>query len=318
MSTLYSDIEPYNKGFLRVDEYDLYWEESGNPKGMPILFLHGGPGVGCEEKNRRFFDPSFYRIILMDQRGAGLSKPYYSINQNTTWDLVEDLEKLRRHLNIKKWIVFGGSWGSTLALVYTQTYPLSVEGLILRGIFLGTQKEINWFYQEGASHFFPEAWNKFKNFIPELEQDNLLRAYKKRLNHVDFQVRQTTANMWGAWERIALKIDFGESPYQNLTYDPKTLGIAQIETHYFINNCFFQEENFILKNMHKIQHIPGIIIHGRYDMICLPSTAWCLHKAWANSSIQIIPFAGHSSSESGITSALIKAANRFKDLRLTF
>ncbi|KAK1268560.1 Proline iminopeptidase [Acorus gramineus] len=277
---LYPPIEPYSSGFLKVsDLHTVYWEQSGNPSGHPVVFLHGGPGAGTSPNNRRFFDPEFYRIILFDQRGAGKSTPHACLEENTTWDLIKDIEKLREHLDIPKWQVFGGSWGSTLALAYSQTHPDKVTGLVLRGIFLLRKKELDWFYEGGAASIFPDAWESFRDFIPENERDNFISAYDKRLNSDDLQ----------------------------------TQAFARIENHYFVNRGFFPTESFLLDNIEKIRHIRTIIVQGRYDVCCPMMSAWDLHKAWPEAELKVVPNAGHSANEPAVGAELIAANEMHKN-----
>ena len=313
--TYYPSIEPYRTGFLQVsDLHNLYWEESGNPGGQPILFLHGGPGMGTLPQNRNFFDPDHYRIILFDQRGAGKSIPFADLTQNTTWDLVEDIEKLRNFLKVEKWIVFGGSWGSTLALTYAECYPTKVKGLILRGIFLSRQKEIDWFYQCGANHLYPDAWEEFIRPIPKEEQNNLVKAYYKRLTSSDSNRRQEAALAWARWEGSVVKLQFDPKTLALFTAGVQSEAIACLECHYFINRSFFETDNLILNNINKIRHIPCVIVHGRYDIPCPVENAWDLHKLWPESVLEIIPDAGHSPGEPGILDALIRATDLFRKI----
>jgi proline iminopeptidase len=310
---LYPEIQPYRNDFFQVDDiHSIYWEESGNPKAQPILFLHGGPGSGTEPKHRRFFNPKKYRIILFDQRGCGKSTPHNSLENNTTWDLVADIEKLRKHLDIDQWIIFGGSWGSTLALAYAETYPENVRALIVRGIFLGRKKELAWYYQFGAHHLFPDVWEKFISPIPHAERNDLMRAYHKRLTSSDAHTRQRAALAWSNWEAATLKIEYNPQLFQPVTDATWAEAHARIECHYFMQNCFFDTDNWLLENIQKIQHIPGIIIHGRYDILCPLENAWELHKAWPRAKFEIIPLAGHSGSDPGIIDALIRATDSFE------
>lgn len=312
---MYPEIEPFQTDFLIVSEdHDLYWEESGNPNGQPILFLHGGPGSCTEPLFRRFFDPKVYRIILMDQRGCGKSTPHASLKDNTTWHLVEDIEKLRAYLSIKKWIVFGGSWGSTLALCYAIMHPEHVKGLILRGIFLVRQKELKWFYQFGAHHIFPDEWEKFVAPIPVSERQDLISAYYKQLTSLDPDLRRTAAKAWSGWEAATLKLMYDSKLFSKFTADEHADSISRIECHYFVNRAFMETDNWILENVFKIRSIPGIIVHGRYDVICPVENAWELHKAWPESTLEIVPDAGHAISEKGISEALVRATDNFRNL----
>lgn len=310
MKTRYPPIEPNRTGFLQIDGHEIYWEESGNPKGLPVIFLHGGPGSGTSPTHRSYFHPAQYRIILMDQRGCGLSRPHGSLHHNTTWHLVEDIEHLRKVLKIEKWVVFGGSWGSTLGLAYAQMHPERVLNLIVRGIFLGSRKEVAWLYQEGASRFFPDSWEQFAALIPEEERRDLLKAYHKRLLGRDARAQAEAALAWAAWEAVNLKLIFDPALFANFTAAPHALVHAQIEAHYFINHCFFKTENWLLEQIDKIQHIPGTIVQGRYDMMCPFENAWKLHKAWPKAHWVIVPDAGHSASEPGITDALVGALDQ--------
>jgi len=309
MSELFPPIHENRHFFLDVgDQHKIYVEECGNPDGIPVIFLHGGPGAGCGEIHRQFFDPEKYWIILFDQRGCGRSTPHASIENNTTQDLVLDIEKIRNELNIDKWVVSGGSWGSTLSLVYAQTHTENVLGLILRGIFFSTPKEINWFYQEGASQIFPDYWEDFVEPIPEEERDNFLLAYHKRLNSDNEIAKMGAAKAWSLWEARTATLQPSPSGIKKY-HDPKNaMGISRIETHYFMNNGFL-EENQILNNMDRLQDIPGFIVHGRYDMICPIKQGYDLHKAWPRSEFFVVQSAGHSAGEQGITTALIKAGN---------
>jgi proline iminopeptidase len=313
MRTRYPPIEPNQTGFLPVSkEHVLYWEESGNPKGKPVVFLHGGPGSGVEPGHRSFFDPKEYRIILFDQRGCGKSRPHSSLVENTTWDLVADIEKLREYLNISQWVVFGGSWGSTLALSYAETHPSSVLVLIVRGIFLGRKKDLDWFYQFGAHHLFPDEFEKYLAPIPIEERGDLVRAYYKRLTSKNPEERKKAAKSWSGWEAATLRLVYDPEMFAHFTEDSRADAIARVECHYFLNHCFFKTDNWLLEHVHKIRHIPGVIIHGRYDVICPFENAWDLHKAWPEAAFEVIKDAGHAASEPGITDALVRATDKFK------
>lgn len=315
MREFYPEILPYRVGTLKVsDLHELYFEEVGNPKGQPIVFLHGGPGGGINSDHRRFFDPQHYRIILFDQRGCGQSKPFAELRENTTWDLVEDIEKIRKHLNIDKWLVFGGSWGSTLALAYAETHPHQVKALILRGIFLCRPSEIKWFYQQGASQIFPDAWETYKNHIPENERGDFVRAYHKRLTSDDEKVRLDAARVWSQWEMATSYLMQKAAAVDEMEDPARALPFARIECHYFINNSFFKTDNYLLENISKIRKIPGIIVQGRYDVVCPATSAWDLHRAWPESKLTIVPDAGHAASEPGIRSALIEATDHFREI----
>ncbi len=313
MRDFYPEIEPFKTGTLQVsDRHKIYFEQCGNPDGKPVLFLHGGPGGGINSDHRRYFDPQFYRIILLDQRGCGKSIPFAELIDNTTWDLVADIEKLRKHLGIEKWHVFGGSWGSTLALTYAITHPGPVTALILRGIFLCRPSEIQWFYQEGASQLFPDLWEEYLKPIPAEERGNMVKAYYKRLTSPDEKVRLKAARAWSKWEGGTSYLLPKESAVEEFNEAEKALPFARIECHYFINNAFFPTNNYILENIHKIRHIPGVIVQGRYDVVCPARSAWELHKAWPETQLTIVPDAGHAASEPGIRSALVEATDHMK------
>lgn len=311
MRTRYPPIEPYKSGYLSRTGAEIYWEESGNPSGVPVVFLHGGPGSGTEPNHRCYFDPKIYRIVLFDQRGCGKSKPHSELKDNTTWHLVDDMEALKKHLNISQWVVFGGSWGSTLALAYAETYPASVLALILRGIFLGRPKELHWFYQFGAHHIFPDEWEKYLDPIPEKERGDLLQAYYKRLTSTDPAVRKRAASTWSSWEGAALKLIFDPELFLQFTEDTHADALARVECHYFVNRCFFKTDNWLLENIGAIQNIPGVIVQGRYDIVCPMESAWELHKAWPTAELCVIKDAGHAASEPGIMDALIRATDDF-------
>lgn len=311
MKTKYPPIEPYRTGFLDVGSgHKLYWEESGNPKGLPVIFLHGGPGSGTDPSHRCYFDPKAYRIVLMDQRGCGKSTPHSSLSDNTTWHLVEDIEKIRLLLGIDRWVVFGGSWGSTLALAYAETHPTATLGLVLRGIFLGRPKELDWFYQQGARFLFPDEWEKFIDPIPETEREDVLRAYYKQLTSSDKATRMRAASAWTCWEGATLKLIFDSEIFLQFTEDFHADAIARLECHYFINNCFFKTDNWLIENVGALRKIPAVIIQGRYDIICPMLSAWELHRAWPEAEFEVIKDAGHAASEPGITDALVRATDR--------
>ena len=312
MRQLYPPIEPYTQRTLSVSPiHTIYYEEAGNPDGKPVVFLHGGPGGGIVPAYRQFFDPERWRIILFDQRGCGKSTPHAELTENTTWDLVDDIEKLRSHLQIDQWTVFGGSWGSTLSLAYAQTHPNRCKGLILRGIFMLRPKEIQWFYQSGASYIFPDAWEGYLAPIPEAERADLVAAYYKRLTSDDPETRQTAAKAWSIWEASTSKLipdtdlmeRFGEGSFAD--------AFARIECHYFINGGFFNQPDQLLNSVEKIRHIPAVIVQGRYDVVCPMTSAWELHRAWPEAEFVIVKEAGHSATEPGITSALVSATDRF-------
>jgi len=310
MQTLYPAIKPYATHNLAVEKpHVLYIEECGNPEGTPVLFVHGGPGAGCEKYHRQFFDPEYYRIILFDQRGAGRSTPHAELTGNTTQALVSDIETIRDHLNIEQWVLFGGSWGSTLSLVYAQTHSERVLGLILRGIFLCRQQEIDWFYQEGASRIFPDYWQDFIKPIPEKKRGNLLKAYYQRLTGDDEIARMTAAKAWSVWEGRTATLQSNQTTLDHFSSAHVAMSLARIEAHYFINDTFLKE-NQILNDMEKLKNIPGIIVQGRYDIICPMDSAWQLHKAWTMSELFIIPDAGHAASETGTVVALVRATQQ--------
>ncbi len=312
--THYPKIEPYNTGRLQVsDLHEIYFEECGNPQGKPAVHLHGGPGVGSQPMHRRNFDPAAYRIVSFDQRGSGKSTPHAELRENTTWDLVEDMEKLRRHLEIERWQVFGGSWGSTLALAYAQTHPDRVSELILRGIFLVRHAEIQWLYQAGADAVYPDAFEDYVKPIPPAERDDLLGAYHRRLTGEDRQVQIEAARAWSKWEASTLALY--PNPDQVARYDDDDLAIALacIECHYFVGKGFFESETQLLDNIDAIRHIPSVIVQGRYDMVTPMTTAWDLHRVWPEADFQLIPDAGHAATEPGIVDALVRATDRFRE-----
>ncbi len=313
--TKYAPIERYNHGFLQVDaEHSIYFEESGNPKGKPVLFVHGGPGSNTDPGHRQYFDPKVYRIILFDQRGAGKSTPHASLNNNTTWHLISDIERLREKLGVDKWVVFGGSWGSTLSLSYAISHPERVKGLVLRGIFLCRKKEIHWFYQHGAHHLFPDEWERYLKPIPEAERHDLVSAYHRRLTSEDERVRLEAARAWSRWEGATIKLIPDTAQIETFTADHHAVAIARIECHYFMNHAFFASDNWILENIAKVRKIPAIIVHGRYDVVCPVENAWELHKAWPESTLEIVADAGHAASEPGLIDALVRATDAFREL----
>lgn len=310
METLYPAIQPYVTHSLAVDPpHVLHVEESGNPHGVPVLFVHGGPGAGCEPYHRCFFDPEKYRIILFDQRGAGRSTPHAELAGNTTQALVADMEAIRKHLDIEHWILFGGSWGSTLSLVYAETHPDRVLGMILRGIFLCRQKEIEWFYQSGASRIFPDYWQDFIKPIPEDERHDMVKAYYRRLTGDDEVARMAAAKAWSIWEGRTATLEPRKSVIDHFGNPITAFSLARIEAHYFMNNAFLRE-NQILQDADKLKDIPGTIVQGRYDLICPMESAWELHQAWHASDLFIIGDAGHSATEVGIVNALVKATRK--------
>ena len=310
---LFPRLESRRSGRLRVSEiHEIYWEESGNPSGIPVIAVHGGPGGGSSPEMRRFFDPGKYRIILFDQRGCGRSTPHSELRENTTWDLIDDMESIRDMLGIDKWVVFGGSWGSTLSLAYGVTHPDRTLGLVLRGIFLVSKAEIQWFYQSGASRLFPDAYDRYIKPIPEDERDDLLMAFHKRLIGDDKQARIDAARAWSRWEGETLSIKGPTTTPARFNEDDFVDAFARIECHYFVNRGFFASDNWLLDEARtKLKDVPGVIVHGRYDVVTPLSTAWALSKAWPKADIHIIPDAGHSSMEPGIVDKLIQATDDF-------
>jgi proline iminopeptidase, Neisseria-type subfamily len=312
MRTLYPEIEPFDSGMLPVDgRHTLYYEQCGNPQGKPVLLLHGGPGGGCNAKMRRFHDPAKYRIVLFDQRGSGRSTPHADLVDNTTWDLVADIEKLREALDIARWQVFGGSWGSTLALAYAQTHPQRVTELVLRGIFMLRRWELEWFYQEGASRLFPDAWEHYVAAIPPVERADLISAFHRRLTGDDAAVRLAAARAWSVWEGatsfLHVDTDFVDG-HEDAQF---ALAFARIENHYFVNGGFFEVEDQLLRDAPRIADIPGVIVQGRYDVVCPVQSAWELHKAWPKATLTITPSAGHSAFEAENVDALVRATDAF-------
>ncbi len=310
---LFPEIEPYSEGMLAVsDLHEIHFEESGNPMGKPVLFIHGGPGGATSPKYRRLFDPTHYRIILFDQRGCGKSRPHACLSENTTWHLVADMEQLREFLEIDEWQLFGGSWGSALALAYAQKNPNRVSEMILRGIFMLRSRELLWFYQDGASIVFPDYWRHFLDPIPKPERADLLGAYYRRLTGDNERVRRQAAHAWSIWEMRTSTLR--ENPnYVARTEDEEfNMAFARIETHYFVNHGFFRPESQLLDDVRLIKHIPAIIVQGRYDMVCPMQTAWELHQAWPEAQFRVIADAGHSMFEPGICEELIAATNTFR------
>lgn len=313
LRTLYPEIEPYRTGRLRVSNtHELYFEESGNPNGKPVVFLHGGPGGGTEPKHRRYFDPTTYRIVLFDQRGCGKSTPFASLEDNTTWHLVSDIEALRTHLEIEKWQVFGGSWGSTLALAYAETHPARVTELVLRGIFLLRKEEIRWFYQEGASFLFPDAWDDYEQHVPKEERGDLLHAYYKRLTSSDTAVQLAAAKVWSVWEGRTSCLIPNVELIARTAGDAFALAFARIECHYFVHDGWLTEGREILANTHRLTNIPAVIVQGRYDVVCPAKSAWDLSRAWPSADLRIVPDAGHAASEPGIVHELVSATDKFR------
>lgn len=308
---LYPEIEPYDHGYLKVSSiHTLYYEQAGNPDGIPVVFLHGGPGSGCRPFNRQFFDPSLYRIILFDQRGSGRSTPHAEIEENTTQLLVSDIEVLREKMSISRWIVFGGSWGSTLALAYAETHPESVKALILRGIFLCRREEILWFYQDGANQIYPDAFHDYQQVIPEEDRHDMVSAYHKKLTSQDPKVQLEAAVAWTKWEARTSFLIQQESVIENMTQDNFALAFARIECHYFYNNSFLRK-NQLIEDLHKIKHIPTAIVQGRYDVVCPMKSAWDIHLAFPSADLYVVPDAGHAVMEKGIRARLIEVTRRF-------
>jgi proline iminopeptidase len=311
MLTLFPEIQPYATHHFEVEApHVLYVEECGNPRGLPVLFLHGGPGAGFQPWNRRFFDPARYRIVLFDQRGAGRSTPHAHLEGNTTLALVADIEKLREFLGIEKWLVFGGSWGSTLALAYAEAHPARVSGLILRGIFLCRDQDIRWFYQDGASHVYPDHWADYVRVIPEEERGDFLTAFHRRLTGDDEIARMAAAKAWSIWEGVCATLRPNAQVVNHFADPHVALALARIEAHYFVNRIFLKD-NQLLADAWRLAGIPGVIVHGRYDMICPLDNAFALHAAWPEAELQVIPDAGHSAAEPGIIDALVRATNDF-------
>ncbi len=310
---LYPETEPFRTGRLSVSGgHDLYFEESGNPQGKPVVFLHGGPGGGSEPKHRRYFDPAAYRIVHFDQRGCGKSTPFASLEHNTTWDLVADIEALRTLLGIERWQIFGGSWGSTLALAYAQTHPDRVTELVLRGIFLLRPEEIAWFYQSGASFIFPDAWQPYFEHIPAVERGDLLRAYHRRLVSDDAAVRLAAAKTWSVWEGSTSCLVPNPDLISKTAADDFALAFARIEAHYFVHDAWLTGGRDLLANVDRIRAIPGVIVQGRYDVVCPAKSAWDLKRAWPEADLRIVPDAGHAASEPGIVHELVSATDRFR------
>ena len=309
MRELYPAISPNHHFMLKVDDtHNLYVEESGTEDGIPVVYLHGGPGSGSMAYHRQLFDPEKYRIILFDQRGCGRSTPHASLHNNTTQDLIADMEQIREALNIKRWVVAGGSWGSTLSLAYAQTYHERTLGLIVRGIFLGTKPEFDWYYQYGASQFFPDYWEDFVAPIPEAERGDMLTAYHKRLTGSDEFARMRAAKAWSTWEGRTANLNPSPLLMDHFTSPREAMSISRIEAHYFMNNCFF-DDNQLLNNASILKDIPGYIVHGRYDMICQLKIAYDLHKAWPIADYTVVASAGHAANEPGIVNALVNASD---------
>lgn len=320
MRTLYPEIDPYESGMLDVgDGQQIHWELCGNPDGKPAVFLHGGPGGGLVPDHRRVFDPDAYRVLLFDQRGCGLSTPNAGaigadLTANTTWNLVADIERLRAMTGVERWLVFGGSWGSTLGLAYAETHPERVSELILRGIFTVRASELRWAYAGGSAHIFPDRWHDFIEPIPVGERGDLLRAYCRRLDDPDPEVRRAAAIAWSVWEAALLHLIPRDETIEAFSRPEMALAFARIETHYFANGAFM-EDGQLLRDAGRLRHIPGVIVQGRYDMCCPPVTAWELHRAWPEADLVMVDDAGHAFGEPGITDALLQATDRFATRR---
>ncbi len=310
---LFSEIDLYNSFYLRVsDLHEIYVEEVGNPNGQPVLFLHGGPGAGFNAKHRRIFDPKHFRIVLFDQRGAGKSRPHAELRENTTWDLVADIEKLRAKLKIEQWLVFGGSWGSTLAIAYAETHPKAVSHMVLRGIFLCRKDEIEWFYQRGAHWIFPDVWEKYVEPIPKEERGDMVKAFYRRLTSADETTRLDAAKAWSGWEGATVHLRPDESTYLKFTSDQMSVSLARIECHFFTHGCWFRSDNQLLEDIDRIRHIPAVVVHGRYDVVCPVKSAFDLIRVWPEAQLKVIPDAGHAFDEPGTLKALMAAVEGFK------
>jgi proline iminopeptidase len=310
---MYPPIEPYDHGWLDTgDGHRVYWELCGNPRGKPAVFLHGGPGSGCTPEHRRLFDPARYNVLLFDQRGCGRSTPHASIDNNTTWHLVDDIERLRQMIGAERWLVFGGSWGSTLSLAYAQTHPARVDALVVRGIFTARREELRWYYQDGASWLFPDLWDAFLAPIPVDERDDLIAAYRRRLTGDDEQVKRDAARAWSLWEGRTIRLLPDVALAEHFGADDFSLAIARIENHYFVHHAFM-EDGQLLRDAHRLAGIRGVIVQGRYDVATPARTAWELAKAWPRARLEIVPDAGHAYNEPGILRALIAATDAYAD-----
>lgn len=306
---LYPPVDPFDQRMMDVgDGHTVYFEQCGNPNGIPVVVLHGGPGGGCSPSMRRYFDPEKYHVILFDQRGCGRSKPFASVTNNTTWDLVADIERIRAALGIDKWIAFGGSWGATLALIYAQTHPDRVRNIVLRGVFMMTQAELDWFYGGGAGKFWPDLWVRFVNLIPEDERDDLIAAYHRRLFCGDMQTEIKYGKAWAAWENALASIHSSGGGHEGPGEYSRTF--SRLENHYFTNAGFLEFDGQILAHVPRIAHIPGVIVQGRYDMICPPTSAYNLAQAWPNADLKMVRNAGHALSEPGISAELVRTMDR--------
>jgi proline iminopeptidase len=306
---LYPPIDPYDQRMIPVGQgHDVYMEQCGNPDGIPVIVLHGGPGGGCSPSMRRYFDPAKFRVILFDQRGCGRSRPHASVTNNTTWHLVADIEMIRKELKIDQWVVFGGSWGATLSLIYAQTHPEAARNLVLRGVFLMTKAELDWFYGGGAGKFWPEVWDRFVSIIPEDERDDLIGAYHRRLFSGDLPMEQRFGKAWAAWENALASIhSVGGTHVGPADY---ARAFSRLENHYFINAGFLELDGQILAHMPRIAHIPGVIVQGRYDMICPPTSAYEVAKRWPVGELKMVRNAGHALSEPGISAELVRAMDQ--------
>lgn len=306
---LYPPIDPFDQGMMSVGQgHRVYYEQCGNPDGIPVVVLHGGPGGGCSPSMRRYFDPSVYRVILFDQRGCGRSRPHASVTDNTTWHLVADIEMIRKELKIDRWIVFGGSWGATLALIYAQTHPDAVRHMVLRGVFLMTQSELDWFYGGGAGKFWPEVWDRFVSLIPKNEQDDLIKAYHRRLFSGDLPMEQRFGRAWAAWENALASIHSSGLSHEGPSEYARAF--ARLENHYFTNAGFLEFDGQIVEHMSRIAHIPGTIVQGRYDMICPPVSAHRIAARWPAVELMMVRNAGHALSEPGISAELVRTMDR--------
>ncbi|MFW2542821.1 prolyl aminopeptidase [Primorskyibacter sp. 2E107] len=309
---LYPPVDPFDHRRLPVgDGHTLYVEQCGNPEGIPVIVLHGGPGGGCSPAMRRYFDPAVFRVVLFDQRGCGRSRPHASVKNNTTWDLVADIEAIRETLEIDRFIVFGGSWGATLSLIYAISHPERARHLVLRGVFMMTKVELDWFYGGGAGQFWPETWARFRDLIPEDERGDLIEAYHKRLFCGDLRIETKHAQAWSAWENALASVyssgHGGEAPGEYAR------AFARLENHYFVNKGFLEHDGWIQANVDRIADIPGDIVQGRYDMICPPQRAWDLAQAWPNADLHMIRNAGHALSEPGISAELVRIMDRIAE-----
>ena len=316
MRELYPSIDPAQSGHLQVSAvHDIYWEESGNPAGTPVVFVHGGPGGGTSPDDRRYFDPGAYRVILFDQRGSGQSTPHASLVENTTWDLVSDMELLRGHLGVERWVLFGGSWGSTLSLAYAERHPERVRALVLRGIFLLRPHELRWFYQEGASFIFPDAWEEFLGPIPPGERDDLVAAYPRRLTGDDPVAMAAAAKAWSQWEARTSKLRPDPKLVERFGSETTADAFARIECHYFVNHGFFESPEELLDGVDRIRHLPARIVQGRYDVVCPMTSAWDLHRRWPEAGFEVVPDAGHSATELSTIDRLVTATDEFRSAR---